>query len=644
MHLGSRIPDGFVAVDIFPGRESPLRIAALVDTGDAAPTLVQIRAVFGARVLLGALLDASGSVVEWVEIWIQQPEPAGGDADFAAGVKTNAELDTIWRRMIAGLESFPARDVVLTGYETKAPPPLWVNPSSMTVFTPEIEGAAAELCQDDPILEEVGLPGYATSQSRYLWSPALGFESPFIVGAEGSQVGGPALALEEATKVPEGLIPLNPHAGLIAVRRYAPMSLEQYCEVIGGADWEGPRHAGARLPFDLDRETKLAGEAERGIFLGRHGRWGRSVEALHLKLMVLADCLRLTKAMTRAAGRPMLGLTASSFRIRTPEPGMGLPALWACRATLSEPPMSIELRAGASTSCFLPADETGSAIYRPKVSTARVRGTGKVRIREVASGEQTVTIEATLATDEALKPATNDLVRIGLPIGDQPIEVYGRLSADKAMAGGEWRVRGFEQPASPALAARLKDAEGTTIEDAPFEVIPMLTTPCDLYSLAVIGARLMLVGSDNTLAVAMDELHSLAREAAELFDDQSSLESRIGSVFDRDGRWASSLGPRRLTGEVASAEEAFSLIPSGLWFRTLGLLVSMLPGEGPDSIARDFGDARRGGLHLVFDPAIERLERLLEQSRSLIVIDWNYNREISGVIRGLAAGLAGSQA
>jgi hypothetical protein len=48
-----------------------------------------------------------------------------------------------------------------------------------------------------------------------------------------------------------------------------------------------------------------------------------------------------------------------------------------------------------------------------------------------------------------------------------------------------------------------------------------------------------------------------------------------------------------------------------------------------------------GGIHKAFDAAIERLEALVVRTRSLIVIDWRFNREIHSVIRRFEVGLAG---
>jgi hypothetical protein len=173
-----------------------------------------------------------------------------------------------------------------------------------------------------------------------------------------------------------------------------------------------------------------------------------------------------------------------------------------------------------------------------------------------------------------------------------------------------------------------------------FDVIPLLSAPCDMYSLAILGARALLVNHDTTLAIVADELLSLARQVALEHNDNNLLGERIRAIFQNDPRWLNSLGPHRLsrdTGDALTPQEAFDLIPADLWFNALAMLVRMLPGIGPDSLCRDFGDAPRGGIHKIYDLVIDDISTLLVRTRSLIVIDWRFNREIHSVLRKFSA-------
>jgi len=110
------------------------------------------------------------------------------------------------------------------------------------------------------------------------------------------------------------------------------------------------------------------------------------------------------------------------------------------------------------------------------------------------------------------------------------------------------------------------------------------------------------------------------------------LKWRVRRLLDQDGRWMESLGPQRLFWNGINQAEAAAIMPIDLWCEALGIIARLFPGMGPDSICRDFGDAPSLALETVFASAVEDLERLLRRSRSLIVIDWKFNRQIHDVI------------
>jgi hypothetical protein len=78
---------------------------------------------------------------------------------------------------------------------------------------------------------------------------------------------------------------------------------------------------------------------------------------------------------------------------------------------------------------------------------------------------------------------------------------------------------------------------------------------------------------------------------------------------------------------------AFELLPSEMWYHTLAAIIRLFPGIGPDSYCKDFGDAPALALEVIFNKTLEDFEKLLVRSRSLVVIDWNANREVHSAIR-----------
>lgn len=169
--------------------------------------------------------------------------------------------------------------------------------------------------------------------------------------------------------------------------------------------------------------------------------------------------------------------------------------------------------------------------------------------------------------------------------------------------------------------------------DVPFEVVPLLSSPCDLYSLAVMAIRILLVDDTTTLAVALDETLSLLRQISAGYDGSKSLENCVSDIFGGDKRWLESLGPQHLTFDELTSEEAFVIIPLELWSAVLAVILRMFPGPGPESQCKDYGDAQPGGLHKVFERTICDLDKLILRTRSMIVPDWQANQEISAVIQ-----------
>src|SRR6202043_321938 len=168
----------------------------------------------------------------------------------------------------------------------------------------------------------------------------------------------------------------------------------------------------------------------------------------------------------------------------------------------------------------------------------------------------------------------------------------------------------------------LEGLAGASVAHASFEILPLLTSPCDMYALAVLAIRVLLVNDDNTLAIAVDEMLSLAREAAIEHKPDAALGKRLQAIIERDRRWAASLGPHRLVTDEAIRQVAARIIPADLWWETIGVIIRLFPGIGPDSFCKDLGDAPSSALDQIFDDPISQINLLLLRSRSLVVADW----------------------
>jgi hypothetical protein len=241
-------------------------------------------------------------------------------------------------------------------------------------------------------------------------------------------------------------------------------------------------------------------------------------------------------------------------------------------------------------------------------------------------------LEGTLVVQERLGVSPHDLLWIRVPLPSGRLDLYGHLYAAEALAQGEIRFRTVPQQLPESVVANLRAAEGVSFARAPFEVVPLLSTPCDLYALGVLAVRTLLVDGKTTLPIALDEALSLARQAGVEHNPDVPAGSRIRAILENGPRYATSLGPHRLNYGGLGPEEAARLLPLDLWCDTLAFIVNLFPGLGPDSICRDFGDVPALALETVFNRPTEALEKLVLRSRSLIVIDWAYNNEIHATI------------
>lgn len=678
----SILPAGYLPVILPEQGAAPLRLAVIVrkDPDPVAGHFVVLRTLLDAVVYLGCLTDAGGHIHGYVELWVQSLAGLATSPAAAREALSNRALDERWARLFKaydliddgggkgsggagsgggeGAGGTAGGTLIRTGFETAPARPLFLDTAKMELLHPvdAFSNTPWTLCTDDARLAAKGLPAYSTSLHRYLCADE---KSPLIPITADAPTSAATAALTEITGPKGALKPLNP-GGLMLIRRYAPLPLESFFDLLSGAPWQGILSGRSAVHLDrlnesLEEKNGSAGGADMAdgrLFLGKHGKWGRLTETFHLKLRLLADCFAAVRTLAAQTQRPLLNLTAQSFQV---EIGAGahayaLPFLWTAGAHLVDAGDAVMLTMeGADAQYFLRGLTSPGNVYQPDSVTRPASGRGTLRIRKTMTESVGIILEGTFATQDRLGagggggggagvgggegPTRNDLVWLRVPIGSQRLDFFGHIEKEPALAAGEWRFRSERQRLPEAVAAQLKAAEGVPIPETLFDVIPLLSTPCDLYALAILGARALLVDAETTLAIAADELISLARQVALQHQPGVPLAERIRAIFQADSRWLHSLGPHRLTRESLSPQEAFDLIPANLWFDTLGLLVRMLPAIGPDSACRDFGDAPRGGLHKIFDPILNTLDTLLVRTRSLIVIDWRFNREIHAVLR-----------
>lgn len=643
--LPAKMPAGYAAASITPDSAGILRLCAVVRTEsgrngiDGGP-FVLLRELLDARVYLGCVTDVAGRVQRWVEIWVQDLSGLSTSLPAYRDTLNNRILDERWADRCESFDrlggavgaGFGSGGIVRTGFEVQHPMPVYIDTKRMTAMPARDRrtGALWSLCENDALLQRKGASPYSTTLSRNLYQADAGEDTP-ILPLDGGAPDPGSLGL------PPEAAPFNPSGGLMMVQPYCPISYEQYIDAITGGPSESP--AGDALQKMLSGATVAAGGKAGGwLMLGGIGLSGRLVETLHLKLMALANAVSAVRAAVMASQTPMLNLSANSFRVRVAEGTEIVPLWWTARVALTSPGEAVELPVtGTTAKYYLPGQVGGLSIYSPASAGRVVQGRGWLRLRNVLTEGEGVILEGTLATQERLQAGSNDLLWLRFGVGATRVDLYAVVDSQQAMAAGELRIRTVPHALFPEVVTRLKAALGVPIQDVSFEMVPLLSTPCDLYALGVLALRSLLTDGKRRLPDSMDAFMSLAFEAGRAAGEGLDLSRRVAQAFDADKRFVDSLGPQRLLFDCADAAEAFQAIPPALWHRTLAMMIRMFTGLGPDSICRDFGDAPAGGVHKVFDPVLSDLYALVVSCRSLIVADHSVRLEIRDVVAGCLA-------
>jgi hypothetical protein len=619
-------------------RDAPIAICLFVRTDPSdSPPFILLRETMDASIYLGSIVDRVGHPKALVEIWVQNVDRVAFSFRAQLEPLTNSVLDRRWSDRVAMFRRLKRGTIIETGAEFDHPVPALIDGKKGAVVYPVDPGTQRSLvlCQDEKALQLAGLPSYGSSLHRYLWNGAGAEDPVFLAITSGAPLppGGSSV-----TDIFKGLYPFNPGGGLLLVRPLAPLALTEFADILAGKTWPG---------FQCGKETIRLGAAYarledaeeilyRGghLFSGRAGKAGRLLEVFHLKLNLILQAFEETRAAIRFQQLPFLTLQAESFRVQLSEIGTGLPLFWSAQVDLAESTCAAAISVeGSDVRYFIPPELSGPSIYRPETRGLPERGLATVRIRKIfAPTPAGTSLEATLATDERLNVAASDLIHVRLPIASGRTDLYGRVDESEALAKGETRFRTIPQMLSEPVQSALEQLAGAPVGNASFEILPLLTSPYDMYALGVLAIRILLVDDENTLAIALDEMLSLSRQVGIEHKPDVAIGKRLQTIIERDPRWGMSLGPHRLVRDEGIRQAAARVLPADLWWETIGVIIRLFPGTGPDSFCADLGDAPSSALDQIFETVISQIDLLLLRSRSLVVADWNQNLEIHDAI------------
>jgi hypothetical protein len=638
-----RLPEDYIAIPLTSQQlNSPIRICALVrkEPEPVGGQLILLRDMLDARIYLGCVTDAAGQVLRWAEIWVQELDrfiEVTRSSTVGREALSNLVLDNRWKTLFESLSTIEGGSVFTTGWETNNPPPILLSVERGRAFHLTQQGQDPwALCKDDAVLKARNLPLYSTTLHRYLYQTPRGIDSQFIPMTSGAPTNEATATLESHLPSGTKLLRLNPSAGLMMVREYSTVGFDELVDMLAGGAWGGVTHGKSRLrvgavPAEGENAQSLGG----WLFLGHHGKAGRFAEAFHLKCRLLTDLVDSVRTITERTQRPLLNLKPESFEIDTDEVGRGLPILWCARARLVDPGGAISLKIpSGETKYYMPGKDARLNVFLPAVVGQVCRGAGQFMIRRLQPSVNGLTIlDGTLDTREHVTAQKNDMMWLRVNLVGEPVDIYARLEPQKdSLAEGQIRFRTLGQRLDERIINALKEAEGAVLPQVPFEIIPLLSSPCDLYSLGVLAVKIFLTSPKLSLPEQLGNVIALARVLGRQHNGDA-LRVRLRQILDSDRRFVDLLGPHRMIHHEITPEQAGEFIPSEIWWDLIGTMVQMFPGYGPDSYCEDFGDAPAKGIHRVFDKVSASLESLLIRSRSLLFVDWKLNREMHAVIR-----------
>ena len=594
-----------------------------------------------ALVYLGALLDGRQKVIEWLEVWVQvAPRSRGAGTEGAA--LNNQYLNQKWRERCELLDQLHPQSAIAGPWQHTHAQPLAFNPQKVELAPISPPGATRvggwRLCEDDRVLQSADLKGYSESSGRYLYIQEMGLDSPLIALQRETAASSRMVLAQPAQGFKDEWPVFNREGGCYFIRRFSPLLISHFKRVLDGYGQQGIG-SGAYRPHLSEAYSLFENQAyvfmNHGlIFAGKSGRSGRLLECFLLKLLLFREVVAVVAGVTAQEKKPFLNLRPEDFRVSLDQTSGRLPALWSFRLSLARTTEALAvnvLESGRSLFKPLAPIEAGAYVAR-ELATVR-KGRCSVRIREVTPVEKgAIVLHGTLAglTEKILD--SGDLVEINLLLADGSLPFIVQPLPAQTLATTEIRFESLPIKHSTDIGGALLSLKGID-NDAGYQVTPCVSSPGDLYALAVIGLEILIDTRKISLPVALDECLSLAALVGGSVDAGRTLDlaTRRSQIIKNEPRFLKFLGPVNLCKEAAEASE-FQSVPAELWWRFIDVLLTMFPGRGPDSIARNLGDVNPHALESCYLDVLAPLEGLVEDTRGMLFGDVAANREVQNLL------------
>jgi hypothetical protein len=639
LNYSTRLPAGCVLAPIHARTEgSPLAICILVRLQPAAgdPPFFLLRELPGARAWLGAVCDAEARVQEWVEICVQTLQLQELEFSGYETQLSNWFFDQGWLAETERLKQHLPHTLIAVQMESHNNGPILIMPPAGGRLAP-VELTGWRVCTEDGLLESHGLAPYTSSPFRYLHEPGVRENKTFLATSPDAPANSHVQSLDRLALATGVLAIFNPQAGFVRVTRHVPLNLDDYLQILEGIPWQEAGHlAGAGFHSGHYAALQEWSANPSGLPFLLHGDailTDRLNELFFLKLSTLLDAFKEVRLLVKTRQLPLLNLSLASFNISLPETGGQFPALWAARCRLAKAGQAYPLKIKSTQQkYFIRLGRVEPSPFLPEGMGAHSFGIGNIQIRNVITETDGIVLEGTLVAEDYLGLDPHDLLWFKLPLAEERLDFYAHVYKSETAGPREARFRTVPARLPETALAALKRTAGTRFPKSPYEIWPLLSSPCDLYSLGILAVRILLAHGQSDLPVLLDEISSLARRLGDLARDPADYAAVLKDLVAKDPKLKDLTSPHSLIAGKVSPAQARAAISTDLWIETIAWLLRLFPDTGPGSFCKDFGDVAPLALETVFDVPLQQLETLLLRLRSILAPSLSENEEILDVI------------
>lgn len=660
-HQRRSLNEHFVAVPLDTDQRASVRLSLLVrkEADPAEGPFCRIRQLTDANVFLGCYIDGSGHVLKWLELWVRDYDNIAESLhEHAFDIINNSVLDARWERQRKVLGLSRASHVYTTALDDQMDCPLYIDLYKKAPVLPLDESTKThwKICREDTLLERLELAPYSKTIHRYLYLEALGADSDFLPVTPNAPENTKTQSLDRTISARSTLLPFNRYGGSILVREISLMTVEGYLKVLSGQAWDGVGQGRRNLvPPGVYAEIEdpvTVGYAAGRLVASRPGSRSWLLESLYLKVSLYHEMVTLVKRCVELDKKPFFALETSSFGLSLPNLSPSSPYLWDAEVAINQISDAVDFSVEKHTE--LDTQETTyfrtfrpltASLYRPEALGQHRSFMGEVTLLKLQRDRQSGLHEI----EGALRsPDIQDMGLIGrnfyfidYPIRGRRLRLVAEMTGLDPQLADKIRFKTRKVALNSESQMTLESFIGVEQAGVYCEVLPVLGTPCDLYSLGVIGLEVLFDGCGSSLAQLKDQVRTLALACLEM-DETTSLVERVVEVLEREPALRENLMPEVL-GVGSKGKVRLGLPPEDhIWESLIVIVMRMLSGWlKHESYCEHLSNENNFRLAHVFDEPLRDLSRLMAVLRSLNTGDIHTTQLIRKVLNNMIAEMGG---